>query len=163
MCALPTQKTHLKKGDIVRLKASDGCLIGDYYVVVDASDRRVTYLKKIISGRLQENKEYILDKEKLGVVPVVKFKTDVSVIESLFVNRPQCLRLDYNKIAVKNLQLFQEANKTNPISVALLYGNDYEDRIFIKFVSMMKTTKVVEHLGTKCAIPHLTLFNIGVC
>ena len=162
MCKLPTTKSVIRKGDIVRIKANDGCLIGDYYIVVDASNRQVSYLRKIDNGRVQEDKEYIFCKNKLGVVKTISLRVSNDIITSITNSMPSCIRLNYSTEAEKAIKTYEQANKTCPINIVVMH-NTKGEKLYVQFTSMMKTTKLVEYLGEERAIPHLTLFNLILC
>lgn len=163
MCTFKKAKANPKKGDIIRMKANDGCLIGNYFIVCDAKDKYVCFANMIKDGVVQTDSMYMFQKTNIGIVPTVKFKTSKDIINDVKVGKISYLKLDYTQQVEEGLLKFENARRKDPIYVAVLYGNKLEDRCYVQFTSMLKTMKVIRTLCDNYGEPHLTIYNIIPC
>ena len=73
----------MKKGDIFRLKTSDGKAIGGYYVILTTTQSGI-YANKLRNGvELQEETKYYFNKDRVIVEEIARFQTDEQTMKAI--------------------------------------------------------------------------------
>lgn len=73
----------MKKGDIFRLKTSDGKAIGGYYVISTTTQNGI-YANKLRNGvELQEETKYYFNKDRVIVEKIARFQTDEQTMKAI--------------------------------------------------------------------------------